>query len=163
MLVLALVVLLSMCFWVMRRATFKLAPIAGIAVTIGAGIYAVAEPKMSYGQIFWRGYSDKAFASVRANGQAAFLNFTASWCLNCKFNQRVFEDREVINAFRANNIVAIECDWTRRSEKIAKLLEKHGSVSIPLYIFYPPGKANYITLPTALSKADLLRAINGEK
>ena len=89
------------------------------------------------------------------------LNFTASWCLNCQFNQKVFEDNEI--AELCKNVLMVKCDWTNKSTEIGNLLHKFGSAAVPFYVYYPGNGQNYIILPTILTKIALRNAlINGK-
>lgn len=102
--------------------------------------------------------------SLRSEGRAVYVNFTAAWCLTCQFNKRVFLDPKVIRAFDENNIAFLEGDWTNKNSDIAQELEKFGRAGVPLNLLYSPdsGRPPEI-LPAILSADAVLEAIDKMK
>ncbi len=118
--------------------------------------YITVNTRTQSNKITWHQY-----AGALPEKRPMFLNFSASWCLNCQFNSRVFNDAEIIKLFNKKNIYAIKCDWTNRSEEVSELLAKFGSVSVPFYVYYPKdGKP--IILPTMLTKSNVITVIDKE-
>jgi len=110
---------------------------------------------------FWQPWSPTRVAELQAKGQAVFVNFTAAWCISCKANEvLVFSTTEVQEAFAKHKVVALKADWTNRDDVIAKELESHGRVGVPLYLLYP-GQAGRqpATLPSVLTKGIVLNAL----
>ncbi|HHL43230.1 MAG TPA: thiol:disulfide interchange protein [Hellea balneolensis] len=107
-------------------------------------------------------WSRQAVADARAEGHVVFVDFTADWCVTCKVNEKLFLNRKSTrDLFKANNVKVLIADWTRKDEMIAAELARHGRSGVPLYLVYPPGKAQVkpAILPQTLSKATLERAI----
>ena len=140
-----------------------------IILLLGAAIAICEGVRITYNDSYigdaevieWRNYSEDLFNQAKQENTPIFLNFTASWCMNCQFNQNVFSDPEVIRAFREKKVLAIKCDWTKRSEKITKLLKKYNSVADPRSVYYPAGSDKFEVLPSILTKASVLSCING--
>ena len=111
--------------------------------------------------IDWQPFNRQQIDTLRAEGKPVFIDFTADWCLSCKFNEKVAFTREVADAFKQSGIVTMKADWTNRNEEITRALEEHGRTGVPLYIFYPadPAQSPEI-LPQVLSPSIMLKAIS---
>src|SRR5205814_1835721 len=71
-------------------------------------------------------------------GHSVFVDFTAAWCLTCKFNEaNVLESSAVRQAFQRHAIVKLKADWTNGDPVITKLLQQFGRPGVPLYVLYP--------------------------
>ena len=119
--------------------------------------YATVNTSIQRNQITWHTY-----IGTLPKKRPMFLNFSASWCLNCQFNSRLFNDRDIVELFKNKDIYAVKCDWTNRSEEISELLAKFGSVSVPFYVYYPK-VGEPIILPTMLTKSDITDTINEQQ
>lgn len=110
----------------------------------------------------WKSYSESVLRSAQATGQPVFVNFTADWCLFCKFNEKsALERPAVIAAFQAKGIVSLKADWTNKDHTISTALHDFGRVGVPFYVLYPPGKFDIpIILPTLLTEARVLNTVN---
>jgi thiol:disulfide interchange protein len=108
----------------------------------------------------WQNYSEELVKELRSKGQAVFIDFTAAWCLSCQVNDRVtFSSEEVQNKFSEMGINAIKADWTSRDDRITKALASFGRNSVPLYVYFPPGKdQDYILLPELITPGIILDA-----
>lgn len=80
--------------------------------------------------------------AARAAGSPVFIDFTAEWCLNCKFFERTVLDSADIQAkFAEKKVVFIKADWTNTDDpEVSKLLKGYGGVGVPLYVLYRPGE-----------------------
>jgi thiol:disulfide interchange protein DsbD len=109
----------------------------------------------------WQPYSEAALASARSNGHAVFIDFTADWCLSCKFNeQAVLHSTEVVSALRAHNVTLLKADWTNSDPTITAKLASLGRAGVPTYVLYPAATASSAdVLPELLTKSLVLAAI----
>lgn len=91
--------------------------------------------------IAWQPFSREKLDALLAEGKPVFIDFTADWCLTCKFNERTAINtpavREVI---RERGIVPLKADWTNANPEITKILAEFGRVGVPFYLFYPKGR-----------------------
>lgn len=86
-------------------------------------------------------WSEEAVAAALAAGRPVFVDFTADWCLTCKFNERtVLAARPVREAFARHDVEFLVGDWTRRDEAIRQKLAAHGKAGVPLYLVYAPDR-----------------------
>jgi len=116
-------------------------------------------PAASPSAIDWVPFdAEKAHALVAA-GNAVFVDVTADWCVTCKYNERiVLHDADVIHAFRQENIVMMQADWTRHDNAITEYLKQFGRAGIPFYALYRPGHAP-VVFSEFLTKRKVLAAL----
>ncbi|MEX1119827.1 MAG: protein-disulfide reductase DsbD domain-containing protein [Terrimicrobiaceae bacterium] len=109
----------------------------------------------------WVPFTQKALDDLLADNKAVFMDFTADWCISCKFNERTAIDRPAVRAaLTAGGIVPMKADWTNSNPEITKALAAFGRVGVPFYIIYPAGRANEpIILPEILTEQIVLDAI----
>ena len=113
------------------------------------------------GGIDWQPFSQKALDALLAEGKPVFLDFTADWCISCKFNERTAIDVPAVRAaFQKNGIVPLKADWTNANPEITAALKKFGRVGVPFYVIYPAGRPTEpITLPEILTEQIVLDAL----
>ncbi len=168
----ALIFLLCLAFCCWLIGTFVQAGIPGwgrrLLTFASLGIIAVVAfftwpTRMDHTQgIAWRPYSQVAVREALAADKPVFIDFTADWCLTCKFNEKTAIERPaVIAAFRSQGIVAFKADWTKKNPEITEALQSFGRVGIPLYVFYPTGEPKIpVILPEILTESILLKSLS---
>ena len=110
--------------------------------------------------IHWGSFSEAAVAEARLQKRAAFIDFTADWCLTCKANENlIIETAPVAAAIKQHNIVALKADWTRSDPVITDALQRFGGRGVPLYVVLPidPAKPPFV-LSTIPSRESLIEA-----
>jgi thiol:disulfide interchange protein DsbD len=108
----------------------------------------------------WESYSEQRIAQLRAGGQPVFVDFTADWCLTCKWNEKTVLSRQsVIDAFAAHDVALVKADWTLYDADITAALERFGRAGVPLYVVYPPEDAEPIVLPTLITTDMVIDAV----
>lgn len=111
-------------------------------------------------EIPWVEYSKEAIVQAKSENKAVFIDFTASWCITCKFNEfRVINTEETLNVLSQNGILAMKADWTDGNEKVTEALKNYGAEGVPLYVIIPKGRAEPIILSTLPSQASLSEAL----
>jgi len=90
-----------------------------------------------------------------------FIDFTADWCLNCKYNERfVLDTPAVREALRG--VTTLKADWTRGDPRITAELKRLGRVGVPVYVVIPPGGVPEV-LPEILTQRTVLDALERAK
>ena len=97
-----------------------------------------------------------------AAGRSVFLDFTADWCITCKFNERTAIDTALVRAlFDSKKVVPMKADWTNANPEITAALQNFGRVGVPFYVIYPSGNGNTpVVLPELLTESILADAQN---
>lgn len=110
----------------------------------------------------WVPFSQNALDKLLAEGHAVFLDFTADWCITCKFNEKAAINTPAVReALKRLNIVPMKADWTNANPEITRKLAQFGRVGVPFYVFYPAGKSrDPIILPELLTEQIVLRALD---
>jgi thiol:disulfide interchange protein/DsbC/DsbD-like thiol-disulfide interchange protein len=104
----------------------------------------------------WQPFTPERLQSELAQGHTVFVDFTAAWCLTCKFNEAtVLESSAVREAFQRRGIVKIKADWTNADPAITKILKQFGRPGVPMYVLYPAGKEP-VLFPELLTQSIIL-------
>src|SRR5438045_8435807 len=101
----------------------------------------------------WHAFTPERLQAELEQGHTVFVDFTAAWCLTCKFNEaNVLESAEVRDAFQRHAIVKLKADWTNGDPAITKLMKQFGRPGVPLYVLYPGKNDAPIVFPEVLTK-----------
>jgi thiol:disulfide interchange protein len=151
--VISLLLLVFILFWGISRisSTKRMLRITFLLICV-LGIYYVwplKGKKNSEHQLTWVPYSDTLIAEAKG---PVFLDFTAEWCITCKYNENFILSNEIVlELFKSRNITALKADWTSGDLKITKALEQYGGAGVPHYAYIPEPGAKPIILPSLLS------------
>jgi thiol:disulfide interchange protein/DsbC/DsbD-like thiol-disulfide interchange protein len=108
----------------------------------------------------WQAFTPERLQAELGQGHTVFVDFTAAWCLTCKFNEaNVLESSAVREAFQRHAIVKLKADWTNGDPVITKLLQQFGRPGVPLYVLYPGKSAGPIVFPELLTKSMILEKL----
>ncbi len=109
----------------------------------------------------WQPYTPATFQAARASGKPVFVDFTADWCLSCKFNEAtVLRSSEVEQKLRDDHVQLLKADWTQYDPEITKELAAVERSGVPTYVIYPAGaNSNADVLPELLTKDIVLKAL----
>ena len=108
----------------------------------------------------WQLFTPDRLQTELEQGHTVFVDFTAAWCLTCKFNEAsVLESAEVRDAFQRHGVVKLKADWTNGDPLITKLLQHFGRPGVPLYVLYPGKNEEPIVFPELLTKGILLEKL----
>jgi thiol:disulfide interchange protein DsbD len=137
-----------------------------LVLVIGGGFYFIGE-KFRASRLTasaapsdgdWQAFTPERLQSELAQGRTVFVDFTAAWCLTCKFNEAtVLESGDVREAFQRGGIVKMKADWTNADPVITKILKQFGRPGVPLYVLYPSDKSQEpFVFPELLTKSIVL-------
>ena len=108
-------------------------------------------------------FSAQKLRSLRSEQRMVFLNFTADWCITCKFNEAIALNQDKVKkVLDEKNIIYLKADWTRKDPEIASMLASYGRTGVPLYLLFP-SQGDPIILPELLTEdllLDFLKEIN---
>ncbi|MCS6962004.1 MAG: thioredoxin family protein [Deltaproteobacteria bacterium] len=114
--------------------------------------------KEEYG-VEWAPYSENLIAKLKTEGKPFYLDFTADWCLTCKFNKiLVFSDKELIDEMKKMGFVFVKADWTSGDKAVTRALEMRGQKAIPFTVIFKPDTGE-IFLPTLLTPKIVRNAV----
>src|SRR3954447_1708337 len=139
-----------------------------LLLVIGSGVYFIGDKFQSAkiasadSQIRgdWQAFTPERLQTELEQGRTVFVDFTAAWCLTCKFNEAsVLEARDVREAFQRHGIVKFKADWTNGDPVITKLLQQFGRPGVPLYVLYPARNEEPIVFPEVLTKSMVLEKL----
>ncbi|MFN0244657.1 MAG: thioredoxin family protein [Planctomycetota bacterium] len=162
------------CWWWGRFATFdqKLGArlttlgVALAIVAVGARLSFVDLRKLfstGGGELEWVEFDPVALERHHAEGRTVFVDFTANWCPNCKYNEfNVFESEEIRALMDRKGVVAMKADITNegpRTEMIRKLMKELGYRSIPLCAVFPGDRPHQPFVRPDIVTVSTMRAI----
>src|SRR5881409_1412636 len=139
-----------------------------LLLVIGSGVYfigdkfqstkiASADSQLRGG---WQAFTPERLQTELEQGRTVFVDFTAAWCLTCKFNEAsVLEAQDVREAFQRHGIVKMKADWTNGDPVITRLLQHFGRPGVPLYVLYPGKNEEPIVFPELLTKSMVLEKL----
>jgi thiol:disulfide interchange protein len=142
-----------------------------VVLVIGSGVYFIGDKfraselgasAAAAGQLSgdWQRFTPERLQSELSQGHAVFVDFTAAWCLTCKFNEaNVLEAAAVREAFQRHGVVKLKGDWTNGDPVITKLLRQFGRPGVPLYVLYPGKSEDPIVFPELLTKGIVLEKL----
>jgi len=102
----------------------------------------------------WQPYDAETVAELNEQGENIFIDFTADWCLTCKFNEKILINTARFKKFvQENNVHLFVADLTDYNDEYNNALSAYGRDGIPLYVYYKNG--SYEILPLFFSISDL--------
>jgi thiol:disulfide interchange protein DsbD len=111
--------------------------------------------------IAWERFSPERLEEALRAGQPVFIDFTAEWCLNCKYNERfVINTDAVKKAFAEKKVVMLKADWTNGDPVITEWLKKFNRIGVPVYVIYASSNDAPVVLPEILTQNILLGALS---
>lgn len=169
LLLLALFLVLGFCAWIYGSLSSGSPRIRGVLLVAIALVSlisfswvtkritqaaAMTSSEVSGDGIPWVPYSPASLDALRSDGKAVLLDFTASWCLTCQFNERTAINVPAVRKLlQERGITAMKGDWTNSDPAITEALKSFGRVGVPLVVFYPSWKGSApVVLPELLTE-----------
>jgi len=167
--IVGLVLAMAAALWAAHRLPAALrpaSPIAVIAMALAAfavpAQIATSRPPPDVGTPagFWKPFDQAAVARLVGEGKTVFVDVTADWCVTCIVNKRLILESTAVNArLTAANVLAMQADWTRPDDSIARFLAANNRYGIPFNAVYGPGAPAGIVLPELLTEHAVLDAL----
>jgi thiol:disulfide interchange protein len=141
--------------------------VLALLLVLGSGWYFIGE-KFAHAKLSvtaategdWQRFTPQLLESELKQGHAVFVDFTAAWCLTCKFNEaNVLEARAVREAFQRHGVTKIKADWTNADPAITKILKQFGRPGVPMYVLYPGNNAEPVLFPELLTQSYVLEKL----
>ena len=134
---------------------------AALLLTTGICLFGYETSQKSAHELPWVPFNATELKQLRAENKTVLIDFSAEWCLSCKYIEKTAlnteETREMIEKY---NVVSMYADYTDRSPKITEWLDKFNSISIPLTVIFPANRPNEpIIIRDVYTQATLLNAL----
>jgi thiol:disulfide interchange protein DsbD len=156
----------SYCGPLSKKRSRAVAVFFAVLIAGGGGWYFLGQKFADVGNheaggIEWVPFSARALADLQTSGKSVFVDFTADWCITCKFNERTAIDTPAVQKLlREKKVIPMRADWTNANPEITAALKNFGRVGVPFYVIYPAGKpAEPVVLPELLTESILLDAL----
>jgi suppressor for copper-sensitivity B len=167
--IVGLLLAMAVALWAVHRLPAALrpaSPIAVIAFALAAFVVPTQiatsrpAPAANAPAGFWKPFDEAAIARLVVEGKTVFVDVTADWCVTCIVNKRlVVESRAVQRILTAPDVTAMQADWTRPDDAIARFLAANNRYGIPFNAVYGPAAPDGIVLPELLTERAVLDAI----
>ena len=139
------------------KVSTRFAALGVIALVIFAA-YTLGKAKDEKGGISWQPWSTAAVLEAQRQGKVVFIDFTADWCVNCKFNEKfVLETPPVQQAMKS--VATFKADWTKGDPLITAELKKLKRAGVPVYAVFSPKSDVPEVLPELLTQEIVLEAL----
>lgn len=133
--------------WMRKLQIVLSVPLLLTSLWLGSVLYSqLTTDDTTASELNWQPYDAQEIDRLNAANENIFVDFTADWCLTCKFNHKITLDTERFAKFVAqNNVHLFVADITEHNPEYNAALQSYGRDSIPLYVYYHGG--DYKILP----------------
>ncbi|MBT4933040.1 MAG: hypothetical protein HOL66_04565 [Rhodospirillaceae bacterium] len=109
----------------------------------------------------WQPFDAAAIPVLVSEGKTVFVDVTADWCLTCQVNKAfVLAKDDMIKRLGAQNVVAMQADWTLPDDAISAYLATFGRYGIPFNAVYGPNLPGGLALPELLTRDIVTEALD---
>ncbi|MDR2692587.1 MAG: thioredoxin family protein [Chitinispirillales bacterium] len=107
---------------------------------------------------YWSSFSQQALATAHEERRNVIVNFTASWCTNCKLNKAAaLNTAAARQLYGEKNILLLTADITNDNPEAQELMRHLGSRSVPFLAIFPgDAHKNPVIMRDILSKEKFL-------
>jgi cytochrome c biogenesis protein CcdA/thiol-disulfide isomerase/thioredoxin len=129
-----------------RRAVVALASLALLAAGLAVSATCLRidaqiigdDGRPGVGGPYWVSFSKQALAAAHDEGRNVLVNFTASWCTNCKLNKAaVLNTSAARRLYGEKKLLLLTADITNDNPEAQELLKHLGSRSVPFLALFP--------------------------
>ena len=118
----------------------------GAQLSFGTMQSAFAPTEPGQGHIEWEEFDPDAFNEHLKAGRTVFVDFSATWCPNCLWNEKmVFESDEISELIKKKGVISMRADITNdspRTRMLERLRAKLGGRSLPFLAVFPSDRPN---------------------
>ncbi|MDD5349136.1 MAG: protein-disulfide reductase DsbD family protein [Chthoniobacteraceae bacterium] len=139
------------------RPLHRLLALAAMAALAGSG-FLLAGRQNPADAAAWEPWSPERAEALQKEGRPVFIDFTADWCLNCKYNERFVLDTPAVRD-ALKRFALLKADWTRGDPRITAELKRLGRAGVPVYAVIPPGGGTPEVLSEILTQRGVLDAL----
>lgn len=144
--------------WMNKLKTILSIPVLLTSIWLFSVLYSqtihTTSANNSSASLNWQPYNAQQIAELNLQKENIFIDFTADWCLTCKFNEALIINSTRFKDFATKqNVHLFKADLTENNDEYNAALNYYGRDGIPLYVYYRNG--NYKILPLFFSIADL--------
>ena len=87
---------------------------------------------------YWSSFSPQSLAEAHEEKRNVIVNFTASWCTNCKLNKAAALNTEAARQlYGEKNVLLLTADITSDNPEAQELMRRLGSRSVPFLAIFP--------------------------
>ncbi|MCA9078533.1 MAG: thioredoxin family protein [Planctomycetaceae bacterium] len=110
----------------------------------------------------WEPFSGARVAELRKEGRPILIDFTATWCAICQTNKKYALKTEPTTEFlKEHNVAALVADYTHPDPEIKEWLDRYDSISLPLYLIFPPEpNADPVVFDGLVTQARIIDKLN---
>lgn len=133
--------------WMRKLQIILAVPLLLTSLWLGSVLYSqIISAENVSTELNWQPFDAEKIAALNEAKENIFVDFTADWCLTCKFNHKIILDTDRFAEFvKQNNVHLFVADITEHNPQYNAALNAYGRDSIPLYVYYHNG--NYRLLP----------------
>jgi suppressor for copper-sensitivity B len=163
-LVLAGLLLLVLCGWLVKRRALQQAGVVFITLTLAGALFLMTRITPEEETLHWQPLTEAAIHQALEQDKRVFVDVTADWCITCKVNKsRVLNQPDVRAALKADDVILLRGDWTQPDPAIGEFLRSRDRVAIPFNQIYGPALPQGHILSPLLSREAVISTLSEAK
>jgi len=113
--------------------------IIAVALAVTAGLYLLTPPEKL---IDWQEYDAELIESSLKDQRPVLIEFTADWCMSCKFIEKVvYSRRDIAELIEKKSVLAIKADTTVKDRPATLALKDvYNEPGVPVSMLFLPGE-----------------------
>ena len=119
--------------------------------------------RLAAAQSRWQPFKSRSdLAKILGSGKTVLIDFTADWCLTCKYlESTVLHTEQVLKTLDKNSVATFQADWTNNDPEVTEMLKLLGTKQVPIVAVFPAKDPNNpIVFKNGYTIAGLLNALD---